>query len=684
METEETRCARLARLDREYKESEKLAEKVKTARDFYEGRQYGKDEGDPSMPRIVLNMVKMAAESKASRAAGTPFYVRFSAFDRESGKALPNAEGLRRFDECVRNGCDSDTNCYLECVSAYVTGTGISYYRWDEERPQRSGVYRGGLKEESVDPLRFAVADPSLRDVQDQEWVMVWADEPVDSALSLLEAKGKKREEKERALRSEGERRDANSPKVTVYTRYFRQGGEVYYECETETVSLFDAPRAMDPSRRKGAEEIREEGEDGREVPDPYAEAPSPREPSRPGKGGEGKDGFERYPFAVFVPYPREASIYGTSDVITMRPAQQTLNFAYSMAAKAMQDKAYGKILVKRGALANGEEITGEPGQVIVDNWTGSGWGISSFSGPDLPFDGTAFSQNLMEMCRVIYGFSDVMTGDVSNQDVSGYAVQQMISQANTVYEQQMKFLWRFEREKALNRVCFYRCYVGEGAFAYEVSEAEARADEEARRKAMAEPGLASFRPSMGTPAGTSRRGTFDFSSLRGCDVECEVIQGLNDSELQESQVLDQLLLSGNLANMDPTALDLWLRANPRISEGTSRKLEAVIDYWKECEAGQLRAQLRQAQAEAEQLKRYCQVLATQGKYQQGLNQGMRKSFDDSLRAAKSENASLRQALSGAGEILQGKGSPSPSSQGVPEGEGKSLNARGIEGSDIA
>ena len=681
-----TRCSELARLDAQRKESDRYREKVKTALDFYEGRQYEGTEPDPNMPRICLNVSKMAAESKAARVAGTPFHVRFAAFSREDGSPALDPDALRRFDEYVRNGCDSDTNCYLECVSAYVTGTGISYYRWDEERPQRGGVYRGGLKEESVDPLSFAVADPSVRDVQDQEWVMVWSDEPIETALSMLEGKGKAREGKEEALRAEAWKKGSNSPAVTVYTRYFRQDGEVYYECETDTVSLFEEPRPMDPSRRGGAEPRRDAEDDGRAVKDPYADAPRPREPSRPAKGSEGSDGFDRYPFAAFVPYPRTGSFYGTSDVITMRSAQQTLNFAYSMAAKQMQDRAYGKYIAKRGALGKGQTITSQPGQVIEDNYTGSGWGIAPFSSEGVPLDVTGFANSLLAVSREIFGFSPVMTGDVSNQDVSGYAVQQMISQANTVYEQQMRMLWRFEREKALNRVCFYRCYVGSASYSYEASEAETRADEQARAKAIGDPNLGMFRDEMATPARRSRRGSFDGPSLKGCDVEVTVVQGLNDSELQESEVLDQLLLSGNLANMDPTALDLWLKANPRISEETSRKVGAVIDYWKNSEASALKAQLREAQAQLEEMKRYCQVLASTAKYQEGLNQGMKKSFGESLKAAKSEATGLREALAGAGSLIRG-GSPAAAASkgsGVTEGEGKSLNARGISGSDIA
>ena len=92
------------------------------------------------------------------------------------------------------------------------------------------------------------------------------------------------------------------------------------------------------------------------------------------------------------------------------------------------------------------------------------------------------------------------------------------------------------------------------------------------------------------------------------------------------------------------------------------------------------------SQAQLEEMKRYCQVLASTAKYQEGLNQGMKKSFGESLKAAKSEATGLREALAGAGSLIRG-GSPAaaaPKGSGVTEGEGKSLNARGISGSDIA
>ena len=133
------------------------------------------------------------------------------------------------------------------------------------------------------------------------------------------------------------------------------------------------------------------------------------------------------------------------------------------MNLKCAENNAYNKIFAKPEAL-RGQKITNEPSQVLVDysNFT-NGWGIKFAETPAMPNGLLDFTDKLLGMTRVIYGFSDVMDGSLTNQDMSGYMLQQMIKQSNTSIEQQQQIFWAYNEDKAAIRLMFYKHYVDKG-----------------------------------------------------------------------------------------------------------------------------------------------------------------------------------------------------------------------------
>lgn len=705
--TEWTLCRKLRNLDEAYKRNTNLRDNVETARRYYEGRQFP-EASDPDMPRVVLNICQKEASAKAGKVAGTPIYLRFFSNDRDL-----DCDALRRFDEYVRISLGEELLDFDAALSAYVDGTAVTYYRWDPGIPQRGGEFAGGLAEELVDPLRFAVANPAMKSLQDQEWVMVWAGEDARAACDLCEGKTRKEEREKREAvmaearkprSSEGEAEGANQLLVTVYTRYFRIGGEVYFECETDTVRLFSCPHPLNPkASRKAAEDAvaeREEAEEGkgeypgfrRPVPDAGADAEASSLPDAdPRRGGE-KARFGLYPFASFVPVSVRGSFYGRSDIGSLISVQNAVNFAASMNMKSMQDMAYSKVLVKPQAL-KGQQVTNEPGQVIVDHTPGSAWGIGQMSPASMPADVFAVSTQIEMQAERIYGFSDLETGTSSASGQSGYAIQQLLAQSNAMILHQQKAFWQYCREKALVRLRFYRFYVGKSEFGVPLQpeEYEGRVDgakwlKEQQAKALREGRTLDVLPGGDREFPVNRAGTvtFEGKSLGGMEVQVEVLQGTADSKLAESQLFDSLILNGGIDSLKPEMLELYLSINPNVSEATKTRLEGAIKRLKQSEVADLRAQIAQLQSELAQAKSAGDGLSSALRFYKDYAGNLDAQFAQRLKALGDENASLRKLVGEADGIISGSAyGNKAAARKTTEGEGKSLNARGVSGSDI-
>ena len=63
----------------------------------------------------------------------------------------------------------------------YKKGTAIVYFYWDAEKRGFMRNSGGEMRSEIVDIRNFAVANPNLQDIQNQEWVQLVTREKLDS-----------------------------------------------------------------------------------------------------------------------------------------------------------------------------------------------------------------------------------------------------------------------------------------------------------------------------------------------------------------------------------------------------------------------------------------------------------------------------------------------------------------------
>ena len=690
-------------LDRSFKEGSNLNEVVKQTRDFYEGRQFDDDGNEDNAIRVSMNFMKMCAKLKSAKVVGTERYVTFTA-DNDY-----DCTPLQRFDEYNIRKLDEKSKSYITVLNAFVDATAVYGYRWDEDDTTYKGIYKGGLVGENYNLLGFAVANPWLHSMQNQKWVMYWRDADVEGVRDLVEREDEEEKKHVQAhivpdnyVEEDEEKKSyVNHGLCTLFTRFFRIEGEVCFMCSTREVDLFEFPHFMNPkvnSRIKAkAKEIveayknRDKNHDSEEeVEKDFNKVDDYRidiedmqvqlgkhEIFSDKEYAEHNEKFYLYPFTFFTPDEIPDSFYGFCDLSDMVRIQKGYNFAISMVLKCLENNAYNKIIVKEGAL-QGQEITNEPGQVITDHTRmANGFGIKFAESQPMPNGVIDFAQRLFEQTRLMYGFDEVMNGDVSNQDISGYAVQQMIKQSNTSIEQQQQLFWQFEKEKAEIRLMFYKFYVDQAKYTFELPDYKVDQEEEARNALLARQQQLQAQgqqlevgQDIDLTKPTKKYQVRDFSGKEmfgtNFDVNVDVIQGLADSKLAEAQMWDTLIMNGNIQNMEPEMLELYLEANPTVSQRSKATLKAIVEKQKMSENYQLKQKLQEAVQLLQRLAQYSKELEAQNNYKSQYVDNLTKEFTEKISVANKVITAQNKAI-----------------QGASEGEAKSNNARGIGGTAI-
>ena len=175
-EIRQTISRQLYELDKQYKNNSNFVNYIDEAQNFYNGKQY--PYSDKYMVRVTMNICNFMVLVKSSKICGTPIYLAFTADNEET-----DCVALRQFDEYNCHKLSLDQENYQSAINGFTNGTEITFLRWDDDDTTYKGIYKGGLKLEHIDPRNFAVANPYVQDVQNQEWVMFW------NEVSLLEIK---------------------------------------------------------------------------------------------------------------------------------------------------------------------------------------------------------------------------------------------------------------------------------------------------------------------------------------------------------------------------------------------------------------------------------------------------------------------------------------------------------------
>ncbi|MGN0960698.1 MAG: hypothetical protein ACI4PF_00695 [Christensenellales bacterium] len=659
----------------------KFLRDVNISEKFFNGEQYATN-NVKNDPRVVMNICSFSATIKSAKICGTPFYVKFTS-DNDEVSCLK----LERFDQYNLSKLRLADENHQSALNGFNNGIDISMYRWDKNDTSYKGIYKGGLVLEHIRPKDFAVSNISLKDVQNQKWIMYRSVEEIANIKKLCENK-----ERAKKIIPDDFRDGETSSEDTInfrtcelFTRFFRVDGEVFFMCSTRTVDLFDYPKAMNPrlnkiiAKRIKIKPFTESTQENSEYPDydiDYEDAMIPYlkdDEWNDKEYSKEKEKFSLYPVAFFVPFVINGKFYGRIDTRQLVPTQQGINFGYNMMLKCAQNTAYQKIFAKEGAL-QGQQISNDPGELIIDHTKmTNGWGIKMAESQPMPNGLIEFTEKLIGMTRIINGFNNVMDGSISNTDISGYAFQQMVKQSNTSLEQQQQIFWQFQNDLAAIRLQFYKFYVDKAKYTYGIGEAEVSKQQDAldelnkmKETKQLEIGNVSL------PENVKDRVVEEFSGSQiygsNFDINIEVVQGLVDSELAESQIWDTLIMNGGIKNLTPEMLEMYLEANPVISTRTKQALKTIVEKQKREENSQLKTENEELSSKLRQALGLIQQLTAQNKGLGNYNQNLQKEFKGKIDVAN------KTILAQNDEISKLRGT---------QGEIKSLNSRGVEGGEI-
>lgn len=678
-------------LSENFKNTTHLLNEIRQCEDFYNGNQYQTPNKNNQL-RLQLNVCAYGVQTTASKLNGTPIYLTFTSQD------FKLSSKLSRFDDYnLKNMCH-DQFRYRVCINAGHSGTAITHIVWDKDATKYKGIYKGGVREERVPIEDFAVANPYLEDLQSQKYIIQRNYLEIGQIYSLIDADNDKEcEYIKRLIQSENydqngtfkNKSDAYlfGDRAYVYFEYFRVNGEVFYIASTKRVNLFKYPHSLNPKINKNSKILKDAykkwarddlKEDEIDLDIDWENALLNtfdfKEQSDENYQEE-LHKFGLYPFAKYVPIPMNESFYGKPLVSELISSQKIINFFLTGIGKSLELTAFPKLIVKDRAVR--QKITGRPDEILYDYSKGNGLGIGYLQPPAINSQTFTFVEYIQNAIAKYNGFNDILGGSITNQDISGYAYQLALKQSNSTIEQQQKLLWSYEIDLARIRLQYYRFYVDKEKFLLEITPEEietnqnykAKIEDSIKRNGKLTRSLTNEQIEQIKNSDIPRTSLEEFDGEEYKNVEFDIsvdaVQGVLDSAMQEAELWNTLLMNGNLQNIPTDNLALWLKSNPTVPPRIKDQIDNLLKQIESSKLTQitqenemLKMQLQQVLVQANQLKT---IVERNAKYSDELT----KQFSTQLSVEKRKNGYLQEK------------------NRVSEGEAKSNNARGINGSDI-
>jgi hypothetical protein len=569
---------------------------------FYEGDQWAKPtEATKTMPRPVFNFIKMIVDNKVSNIVGSPVKLNFIA---ENNKVA--TQKFTRFAHFILKEMGMENIDYEAILTDRKKGTFVKHYYWSEEAHGKKGKFEGGLRCQLIDPLNVYVADPNEKDIQKQKWIMIAVREEVSKVKKMADKKYHDKICSDELESPYGNKRELeDSELVTVLTKYFKKDGEVYYERSTKYTPLKDEATPINPYLVAKKFKIKDVDGKGTSQPDEKLEQDKQ----------ENYYMATRYPIEICSLDPSDDCIYGLSEIKNMIVAQKLVNFNLAMGALNLQELGAPKVLVKPNAL-QGQTLTNQPGQVVVDYTPGNQWGIQNLQATPFTAQALQFAPALIDLIRTVSNATEVITGEMVSKDLSGYAIAQLQAQAQKPIEMQRKRFWQHKEREGKILEMFFKLYYDNKPFTYKNSLEEKIAMRQAN-------------PMQNVPETTADI----FNGEEFQDINFNIIveagAGTQYSEIQAMNLLDKLL------EMKLIDLDFYRQEYPPTAMPFKEALGEYIYFKEQKEVEQLR------QLVAEQAQMIEQLKATTEQQEADI-----QNFARELSKSNKINASLQQEYS--------------------------------------
>ena len=601
--------------------SSKIPECVK----FYEGNQWAAvTELTKNMPRPVLNFIEMIVNTKVSNVLSSPVKLNFVADNDDVATEI-----VTNFVDYILKEIGMEELDFLYWLFAAIKGTSIKHYYWDETAEGTRGNYEGGVRCELIDPLNVVFSNPKEIDEQKQKWIIIvsrvdvqtvkaMADKGVDKTLITPDVKESNAYLND--LEQEG------SELCTLLTRYFRKNGEVYFEKATKSV-VINKPKPLNPETiAKSHFEFfdNEEGKD--KIDSPTANAPD----SELELQEEEIDRLKAtlYPINVNSWKPRDKSIFGRGEVEGLIPNQKVVNFNIAMAILNAQELGSPKIVAKQGAL-QGQVITNEPAQTLIDYYQGNGNGFYPLSIQPFTTGLLQIAPTVLDLTRTVTNSTELITGEALSKDLSGVAIAQLQAQANKNISLQIRSYWRSKEKEGKILEQFFKLYYEDKEFTYELpsDKYQALIDEN------------NLLPE-GQRQPVSKIKTEIFNGRDYKDKKFSIIveagAGTEYSEIASMQMLDTLL------QMDKITFEQYFELYPKTAMPFKAELRAIQRKNEQSENAQLKMIIQNMQQQLQQAGIRIQQQDYELRNNQQYTDNLVKEFEKQFNALKGINQPIQ------------------------------------------
>lgn len=634
-----------------YQDSLKLNTAIPKYVKFYEGKQWVKiNENTRYIPRVVVNITKKVIDHLRSNILGTPVSLLFRA-DND----CQSTEKFSKFAEYQMHEMEMEAKNFKAATDGLVKGTYCYFFYWDSEAVGKKGNVEGALRCEIIDPRDVVVANPTETDIQKQRWVIFRTREDVEAVRELCDKKSNEKQiQPDTPVDGDNVIEQENSNLVTVYTRFFRKNGEVYFEKSTAYCDIHE-PIACNPfitfKKLKANKAKEKKVQNNNDVEyqhevDPQITANFDNTNVLREEDDESyakkQYAFHLYPFEMSDFDSRDKSIYGISQVEGMIEVQKQINFQLSMLILSSTNMSWGKYIVKEDALKN-QQITNKPGQVLVDHTPIGTVGIKTMETTSLPNGAFTLVNTLIELIRTVTNSTDVITGETISKDLSGTAIAQMQAQGVKPIEQMQKRFWRSQERIGKIMEQFFKLYYENSYYSYEISEDEVNLRNIEMQKYALENGYTGIMPSI------PRTQVDYFNGADYVDVPFNIIvqagRGTQYSEIMQIDLVNNLILNGNIENMSPESLEMVIDLYPDSVLTNKDKFRNFIKNRENSIINQLKGQLQ----EAAQLLQQAQIQLKQRDAQvSGLNEyikNLTKEFTGKINVANKQIQSMKKFM---------------------------------------
>ncbi len=562
----------------EYQEKIGLPHTIKTNVAFFEGDQWAKPtERTKSLPRPVVNIVKMIVRAKVSAMNNTPVRIVY-----EADSAEKDTLDFTNFAEYICKEMKMDELDALALLDGAIKGSYTYHFYWDVNAKGKKGNEDGALRCDIIDPRHIIFSNPTQTDEQKQKWIIIITREEVASVKEQCE----KEEYRELICADD---RTPDDPEeqdgtemCTVLTRYSRVNGNVVCEKATK-FCIFKPQFSISPDYAAAAKKLGYDDYDEEEDGEDAADTDTPDNPRK----DKPKTAHHITDFPVVVgQYERkEGCIYGLSEVSGLIANQRSINFNLAMLLLSVQQTAWGKYVVLPNAL-NGQEISNDPGQVLVD-YTKTGQGIKTLPAEQINTLPMTIIDNMLSYTRTVAGSTEVMTGETTGANMSGAAIAQLQAQAQQPIEDLRDRFWRAKEKQGRIIEQFFRCFYREDThYSYK-------------------------RPADTTPTGETidstaqqqayTQATFNASKYDNVDfsIVAKACTGTRSSAAGDIAFLD------NLLSLKAITVKQYAEAYPEEALSDKGRFIKLIDQGEQSQLMQAQAMLQETQLQMQQMSAY-------------------------------------------------------------------------------